>query len=439
MLLRCSCTTNKCAGALVPAHTKRNHERTDLKNRTVAEQASAQVASHERMPGLVQNTPIFRHEPVPPLLPRFKFPDPPRISESPVEQEMLDYGFLTGEDLDIMTHGSELPNLGPNFHSPEAMLDAVDHFEDYNARTAAGARPLTSHLAHNLPHDPEMHAMQCEFERAFKQMQEEENGADVRGDGADVRGDEDEDAEIDVDAGAECDDEDTEILITVEPEEDTPDPFIAEEGTTADPYTNHQGVPPHLLTIYAVVSWLHLQFHLPRVACNALLAIFACMLLVISPAVDRPFVTLRSCTRVLGVDPDIQTLPVCPGCRDVFPPAGSLHAQDTCITCNISLFLPGRTKRGIQRAVKTPVIKYPYLVLSDQIKSMLKIPGVEAMLDAWHSKPRRAGKYTDIFDGDMCRLKLKDPDGKIFFLNFPTEKTGPKGELRIGVNLGLDW
>jgi hypothetical protein len=68
---------------------------------------------------------------------------------------------------------------------------------------------------------------------------------------------------------------------------------------------------------------------------------------------------------------------------------------------------------------------------------MLKIPGVEAMLDAWHSKPQRAGEYTDIFD--MCRSKLKDPDGKIFFSNFPTEKTGPKGELQIGVNLGLDW
>ncbi|KAG2144310.1 hypothetical protein DEU56DRAFT_732812, partial [Suillus clintonianus] len=49
-----------------------------------------------------------------------------------VKQQMLNYRFLTGEDLDIMTHGSELPNLGPNFHSPEAMLDAVDHFEDYN-------------------------------------------------------------------------------------------------------------------------------------------------------------------------------------------------------------------------------------------------------------------------------------------------------------------
>lgn len=391
------------------------------------------------MPGLHQNLPLFRNEPVPLLLPRFNFPDPPRL-KSPVEEEMLDYGFLAGDNHDIMTQGGELPDLGPNFHSPEAMLDAVDHFADYNTRTAAGARPLTSYLAHNLPHDPDMDAMHREFERAFKQMQEEENCADIHADGAETHGDEEEADEIDVDAEPESDDdEDNDVLLLVEPEEDTPDPFMSEEGTTADPYTNHQGVPPHLLTIYAVVSWLHLQFHLPRVACNALLTIFACMLLVISPAIDRPFVTLQSCTRVLGVDPVIQTLPVCPSCHDVFPPAGSLHTMDTCITCNIPLFLPAQTKRGIQRAVKTPVIKYPYLALSDQIKSILKIPGVESLLDTWRSKPRRAGEYTDIFDGDMCRSKLKGPDGKIFFSNLPTEKLGPNGELRIGINLGLDW
>ncbi|KAG2081268.1 hypothetical protein BD769DRAFT_1684134 [Suillus cothurnatus] len=56
---------------------------------------------------------------------------------------MLDYGILTGEDLDLMIHGSELPNLGPNLHSPEALLAAVDRFSEYNAGTEAGARLLT--------------------------------------------------------------------------------------------------------------------------------------------------------------------------------------------------------------------------------------------------------------------------------------------------------
>lgn len=102
-------------------------------------------------------------------------------------------------------------------------------------------------------------------------------------------------------------------------------------------------------------------------------------------------------------------------------------------------FLPSQTKRGNDRATKTPLIKYPYLPLSEQIKSMLKIPGLEAVLDGWRSKTRSIGTYTDIFDGDICRKKLKDPDGHLFFSNGPGNKTGPNGELRIGVNLGVDW
>jgi hypothetical protein len=89
--------------------------------------------------------------------------------------------------------------------------------------------------------------------------------------------------------------------------------------------------------------------------------------------------------------------------------------------------------------MKSPITKYPYLPLSDQIRSILKVPSVEALLDEWRKKPRASGEYEDIFDGSMCRDKLKGPDGKLFFSNLPNEATGPSGELRIGVNLGLDW
>ena len=39
----------------------------------------------------------------------------------------------------------------------------------------------------------------------------------------------------------------------------------------------------------------------------------------------------------------------------------------------------------------------------------------------------------------MCRSKLKDPDGKVFFSNGTGEANGPNRELQIGVNLGIDW
>ncbi|KAG1818070.1 uncharacterized protein BJ212DRAFT_1298920 [Suillus subaureus] len=45
----------------------------------------------------------------------------------------------------------------------------------------------------------------------------------------------------------------------------------------------------------------------------------------------------------------------------------------------------------------------------------------------------------DIFDGDMCHLKLKASDGSLFFSNGPNECQGPDKELHIGVNLGVDW
>ena len=188
-----------------------------------------------------------------------------------------------------------------------------------------------------------------------------------------------------------------------------------------------------------MVSWLHLQFSLSRITCNAVLAILVYLLALLNPNIPHPFVTLQSATHSLGVDAHIELLPVCPTCQDVFPSAISKHVQEACPACNVPLFLSDHTKRGNQHAKKVPVIKYPYLLLSDQIESILKVPGVEALLDEWCIKPRRLGEYTNIFNGDMCHNILKAPDGSLFFSNLPHERAGPKGELWIGVNLGVDW
>ena len=113
--------------------------------------------------------------------------------------------------------------------------------------------------------------------------------------------------------------------------------------------------------------------------------------------------------------------------------------QDVCTSCKVPLFLLSHTNRGILRNVKTPVIKYPYLPLSQQLVSVLKIPSIKALLDSWRIKPHKCGEYGDIFDGDMCHVHLKAPDGTIFFSNLPHERQGPGGELQIGVNMGVDW
>ena len=215
------------------------------------------------------------------------------------------------------------------------------------------------------------------------------------------------------------------------------DPFIVEHYDKA----NLQGpqIPSHLVVVYTLITWLHFQFHLPHVACNAILAFLALLFRFFSMDIELPFVTLQSATCALGVNPRVELLAVCPGCQGVYPSANSKHVQKECTFCHIPLFLPDHTRQGNCHAVKTPVIKYLYLPLLEQIVSILKTPGVEALLDEWRTKPCNLGEYGDIFDGRMCQLKLRAPDSSLFFSNRPHKSHGPDNELWIGVNLGVNW
>ncbi|KIK79758.1 hypothetical protein PAXRUDRAFT_28329 [Paxillus rubicundulus Ve08.2h10] len=253
-----------CNGEIVPAHIASAYVQSDLLQETVTSQAQFHRIGAQIVPSTQQDaTPISHrspnplHEPLPPLSPDVMFLDPPHSSDCTAEQEMLDHGILTGEDLDIMTFGSALLNLEPHFNSPEVLLNAVDHFSIYNTATST-----------------EGHALQRQLEK---------NVDDIRSE----------------DAHSQL----------------------------------NKGQPPH----------------------ND----------------DGP--------EDLDVD-DVDT------------------------------------KCGQSRAVKSPVINYPYLPLSEQIKSLFKIPGLKAILNEWQA-----------------------PDGRLFFLNKDDKKWGPNGELRIGVNLGVGF
>jgi hypothetical protein len=210
----------------------------------------------------------------------------------------------------------------------------------------------------------------------------------------DADGEEEQDLDVDMDMAdmhlhENLIDEDiaTDLIQLPDNDEDSPDPFEPNEEF----FMSHGShtmltIPPHLLTIYAVTMWLHLQWHLPRAACNALLSILGCLLLFLSPQLETPFRTLQSATRVLVLNTPFYTLPCCPTYQEVYPPAGSTHDQDSCMMCKIPLFLLHNTRCGFACVKKIPYVKYLYLLLSVQIHSILTILGIEATLDAWCSK-----------------------------------------------------
>ncbi|KAJ7126601.1 hypothetical protein C8R43DRAFT_897637 [Mycena crocata] len=215
--------------------------------------------------------------------------------------------------------------------------------------------------------------------------------------------------------------------------EDEHDPFQPEHLDFAP--ANISALPPHLLVIYCVVSWLHCQFHLPRIACDALLTIFAMLVFFLAPSVEQPFVTLKSVNSALGVsDVPIHILAVCPDCREVF--SGGCEAPDACSQCTSDLFSDIGTAGA--RKSRTPIVRYPYLSISEQLASIVALPGVEDVLDSWRNLPRQPGIYQDIFDGRIAK-EMRGPDGKLFFSNKMGEEKGPDGELRLGLNWGVDW
>lgn len=188
-----------------------------------------------------------------------------------------------------------------------------------------------------------------------------------------------------------------------------------------------------------MVAWLHFQFHLPHVACNTVLVFLELLFRYFQLDIVLPFTNIQFTARALGINPEVKLLAVCPECGGVYPSLSSKHTQEECTACHIPLFLPDHMRQSNHHAIRTPVVKYPYLPLSDQIVSILKNPRVEALLDKWRTKTGNLGEYNNIFDGRMCRLKLRALNKSLFFSNRPYKRNGPNNELRIGVNLGVDW
>ncbi|KAG1780909.1 hypothetical protein EV702DRAFT_1193741 [Suillus placidus] len=292
-------------------HVVRNHKHLHLLNETLQSQVHYKHTGGRIIPGSQSDVGLVAHgfavslrEPTPLLSPHFE----PHFSDSAV----LDSGCLRDEDLRITTQDDAMPNFGP-FHSLEALLTAINHFDEYNSATAAGSRPLMPCDTHHLPADPDQANFDRELQRALEYAQEHQ--------------DKEEEADPDIEVNA---DEYKDLLAPAQPGKDNPDPFFIPDDLSVEDAMDLTHLLGHLLSIYALVSWLHLQFHLPRVACNTLLTILRFILLSISPNIETPFITLQLSNSVLGIDKPIYTLLVCPSCRNVFPPACLPKSQDMC-------------------------------------------------------------------------------------------------------------
>lgn len=224
-------------------------------------------------------------------------------------------------------------------------------------------------------------------------------------------------------------------------QENSPDPFRDDTPTAVEPFRSRSSIHPDhgVYMLYALVTWLHTQFHLPFRACNAMPVIAALIIESFGVAVSAPVTTtLPTVLKKLGVEPAIRVHPVCPKCLEVYP--DSKDTPVVCSICQTNIFKTGRTHTGRERTEKDrePQLRYATRSLASQLAEIVSLPGMEDELDEWRKKARKTGEYDDFFDGAISR-ELKGHDGKPFFANDATDPDGPDHELRVGVTLGADW
>lgn len=216
------------------------------------------------------------------------------------------------------------------------------------------------------------------------------------------------------------------------------DPFHCPEiYNRSEPDTPDQSAhfTPAIRLLYILVSWLHTHFHLPFVACNAVLIVVYNILHLAGSSLSSTYYrTLPSVIDHLNVEPKFLALPVCPGCQRLFPP--STDPNIPCPFCKSPIFMP--TISNTKKSTKTshrPLLQFPYKSLESQLRDILEADGMEEAAEAWRLKERRAGVYRDMFDGEICK-ELPGPDGEPFFQNpLPPDNT----ELRIALTQGVDW
>lgn len=263
MPVRCYCSN--CHRTLVDPRTKRNHDRAALKNQTVLQQ-------NVRRPDLAS---------------------------------VVTSGGGASTSITVPTHLRDAQGA-PSIHLIDDSLCTFVDLEDSASRMDLDIIIPDANYDDRLGSDPIVTEPQFD-----NHLVEEDQLACQGYDNQEDFPDEDTLAE---DQDLDCGDEHSQAMLPLsEPTQDDTDPFLVDRHP-GHSIANVSNLPDYLLVIYAMVSWLHMQFSLPCVACNAVLAILACLVRSFNTQLAPPFITLPSITRDLAVDPSIELLPVCPNC-----------------------------------------------------------------------------------------------------------------------------
>jgi hypothetical protein len=191
--------------------------------------------------------------------------------------------------------------------------------------------------------------------------------------------------------------------------------------------------------VLLLAAFLHAKHHVTFRACAILL--FGLRLIFLSLGLiakddDMP-ITLNTVIKRLDLQDRFTILPACPKCHRIFPPSISSNSQ--CPDCNIALFNPkpptlSQIIHGPSK--QSPLLSVPFCPLSSLLVDFLAQPGIEDAVEEWRTdEPSPPGEYNRVMDGRVWK-EIPDCNGKPFF---DEDSLTEKGELRIGVNISLDW
>ena len=188
-----------------------------------------------------------------------------------------------------------------------------------------------------------------------------------------------------------------------------------------------------------LVAFVYIQFNVPFRACNLILYVLNALFLTLRvlPIETSMPTTLQTVMSRLELEDRFLVFPVCSKCHRFFN--CTIPADSTCPDCDTPLFRPTddflfSRIPGRKAPPPLPELCAPLQNLSSLLAEFLSRPGMEEVVGSyWKKRPRKAGFRCDIMDGDPWQT-LKGPNGKLFF--DPNDQTE---ELRIGVNLGIDW